>query len=185
MISVDRDNGIRVHSGYAFAPDPVVAALARWAKPRAREADRRDAARVFLAFPVHRYVAPPERRRQRQVLGAADRQRLARLEEAHRTLNRRWFGGRLEVIEIRLSPKMRRKLGHYEPSIHGPPSITISRRHLIRDGWDEVLETLLHEMVHQWQDETRRPVNHGPEFRRKAREVGIEASAVRREPVGR
>jgi hypothetical protein len=45
---------------------------------------------------------------------------------------------------------------------------------------DEVLDTLLHEMVHQWQDETGRPVDHGREFRRKAREVGIEPTAVKR-----
>jgi hypothetical protein len=58
--------------------------------------------------------------------------------------------------------------------------ITISRRHLRRDGWPAATDTLLHEMVHQWQAETGRPVDHGIEFRRKAREVGIEPRAVRR-----
>ena len=95
--------------------------------------------------------------------------------------NRDSFRGRLQSIEIRISARMRRKLGHYEPSSQGLPSITISRRHLKRDRWNEVLETLLHEMVHQWQDETGRPVDHGAEFRRKAIAVGIEPRAVRRE----
>jgi hypothetical protein len=34
-------------------------------------------------------------------------------------------------------------------------------------------------MVHQWQDETRLPLSHGADFRRKAREVGITARATR------
>jgi hypothetical protein len=42
-----------------------------------------------------------------------------------------------------------------------------------------VLDTLLHEMIHQWQDETHRPIDHGRAFRAKAREVGITASARR------
>ena len=59
-----------------------------------------------------------------------------------------------------------------------PTEIGISRRHL-RHGWAEVEETVLHEMVHQWQAETGRPVDHGAGFRRKAREVGIGARARR------
>jgi hypothetical protein len=33
--------------------------------------------------------------------------------------------------------------------------------------------------VHQWQAETGRPVDHGTEFRRKARQVGITPRTVR------
>jgi hypothetical protein len=58
--------------------------------------------------------------------------------------------------------------------------IGISRRHLERDGWDEVRRTLLHEMVHQWQVETGLPLDHGRAFRQKARDVGIEPSSRRR-----
>jgi hypothetical protein len=42
-----------------------------------------------------------------------------------------------------------------------------------------VLHTLLHEMVHQWQDETSRTIDHGATFRAKAREVGIAPYARR------
>jgi hypothetical protein len=38
---------------------------------------------------------------------------------------------------------------------------------------------MLHEMVHQWQAETGLPVDHGPGFRRKAREVGVLPTARR------
>jgi hypothetical protein len=58
-------------------------------------------------------------------------------------------------------------------------SIAISRRHIRRDGWAEATATLLHEMIHQWQAKTGRPVDHGPEFRHKARQLGIEPSAVK------
>ena len=39
---------------------------------------------------------------------------------------------------------------------------------------------MLHEMVHQWQAESGLSVDHGPTFRRKARELGIEPQAQRR-----
>jgi hypothetical protein len=55
----------------------------------------------------------------------------------------------------------------------------ISRRHLRRHGWTEALATLVHEMVHQWQDERGGPVDHGRAFRAKAREVGVPAAARR------
>jgi hypothetical protein len=34
-------------------------------------------------------------------------------------------------------------------------------------------------MVHQWQAENAMPIDHGPEFRRKAHEVGVEPTARR------
>jgi len=76
---------------------------------------------------------------------------------------------------------MKSRLGHY--SWRGPQGegaeIVISRRHIRRHGMDESCHTLLHEMVHQWQDETGLPVDHGRQFRAKARAVGITASACR------
>jgi hypothetical protein len=38
---------------------------------------------------------------------------------------------------------------------------------------------MLHEMVHQWQAETGLGVDHGPTFRRKARDVGVLPQAKR------
>ena len=61
----------------------------------------------------------------------------------------------------------------------GETTFTIGREHIRRHGWEEALHTLLHEMVHQWQDEAGHPIDHGATFRRKAREVGITASARR------
>jgi hypothetical protein len=174
MISMTRDGALRVHAGYGWAPDPVIAALVAWVTPRTPARVRRAAARIFLAFPVHDYVAPPPPRRSRTDPPLpGDDARLARLTALHQELNRRWFDGQLRPIRLQLSSRMRTKLGHYTLAADGPATISISRRHLRRDGWIEVASTLLHEMVHQWQAETGRPVDHGREFRRKALEVGI------------
>ena len=76
---------------------------------------------------------------------------------------------------------MKSRLGHY--TLRGQTrhhqEIVISRRHIRRHGWDEAVQTLLHEMVHQWQDETGRPVDHGAEFRHKSKLVGITPRARR------
>jgi hypothetical protein len=102
------------------------------------------------------------------------------LQEWHRKLNVERFDGRLGAIVVRISRRMRSRLGHYAPAQRGAPAeIAISRRHVKRHGLEQGLQTLLHEMVHQWQDETKLPLGHGPDFRHKARAVGITARASR------
>jgi hypothetical protein len=179
MLSFDRATGLRIHAGYATAPDEVIEAIVTWVRPSVRKGVRRAAARVFLGFSVHG-DRPPPRRRRPEPPEPGDEARLAALGRVHAELNAKWFGGTLAAIPIELSGRMRRKLGHYEPRANGAALIAISRRHLRRDGFTAVAETLLHEMVHQWQDETGRPVDHRGEFRRKAAAVGIAPRAVAR-----
>ena len=111
----------------------------------------------------------------------ADLKYVRDLTRAHRELNAARFGGELSDIPIRVSRRMKRRLGHY--TLRGQAryrsEIVISRRHIRNHGWDEAVATLLHEMVHQWQDETGRAVDHGAEFRRKSRAVGITPRATR------
>jgi len=178
MVTIDPKRGLRIHRGFAWAPDEVLAAIVRWTEPRLPRRDRRAAARVLLAFPVHQYVPKPPPRRVVEPLEPGDETRLERLARLHRELNQRWFGGSLGSIPVRLSGRMRRKLAHYESRADGVARIVISRRHLRRHGWARVVDTLLHEMVHQWQDETGHPVDHGHAFRSKALEIGIEPRAV-------
>ena len=98
----------------------------------------------------------------------------------HARLNAERFGGALREIPVRVSRRMRSRLGHYAPAQRGAkPEIAISHRHVRRHGLAQAVETLLHEMVHQWQDENGLPLNHGAAFRRKAREVGIRPRATR------
>jgi hypothetical protein len=83
-------------------------------------------------------------------------------------------------VPIRISRRMKSRLGHYSPAADGcEAEIVLSRRHIRRDGWEEALHTLLHEMVHQWQDEQGLVVDHGASFRGKARAVGITPLACR------
>jgi hypothetical protein len=178
MVSV-AGTTLRVHDGYALAPEPVLRAIVTFATARTRAA-RAAARAVILAHPVDR--PPPSRRA--EPLRPGDAPLLARLAEAHAELNVRHFGGALSRIPVLLSARMKTRLGHYAPRGDAAPHglIVLGRRHLRRDGWAEALHTLLHEMVHQWQDESGLPLDHGTAFRRKAREVGVLPRAKR--PVG-
>ena len=98
----------------------------------------------------------------------------------HCQYNATYFGGALRPLAVRVSRRMRTLLGQYTVGTRGGRGdIAISRRHLRRHGWTEALQTLLHEMVHQWQDENGLPIDHGSNFRAKAREIGIPPFARR------
>jgi hypothetical protein len=181
LVTLTRRGALRVHAGFGFAPDPVLAAIARWARPRLRRAERLAAGRILAAFPVHAHIPPSSapRRRQEPPVDPGGAARLERLEALYALFNVRHFGGALGEVELRLSARMRRRLGEFRPGSSSEPAvITLSRRHLRRDGWSRAADTLLHEMVHQWQAETGRPLGHGPEFRLKCAELGIEGRAV-------
>ena len=166
---------LRVHEGYTDAPEPVLRAIVTFATARHRPT--RSAARdAILAHDVER--APAARRAEPARTG--DMALIASLMIAHREMNDRSFGGTLSEIPIRLSGRMATRLGHFDPGSRLTPSeIVMSRRHVVRHGWKEAMHTLLHEMVHQWQHETGRPVDHLAGFRKKCREVGITPAARR------
>lgn len=166
---------LRIHEGYAEAPESVLRAIVAFATAR-NKTERTTAREAILAFDVER--GPSVRRQEPARPG--DVAMIAQLMEAHRELNAKWFEGALSAIPLRLSGKMATRLGHYDPgSRHTPPEIVMSRTHITRHGWREAMHTLLHEMVHQWQHETGQPVDHGTAFRQKARDVGITPAARR------
>lgn len=181
LLSVTGRGVLRVHRGFAWAPDRVLAAIVRYVRPGTRRSNRRLAEREFLGFPVEAH-APPARPSRRGVERPrpGDLAALARLREAHARLNATHFEGKLAEIPFRLSGRMRTRLGEValEPRTGRPLEIAIGRSHL-RHGWEEVEQTLLHEMVHQWQAESGLRVDHGSTFRRKARAVGIQPAARR------
>jgi hypothetical protein len=180
LVTLTSRGALRIHAGYARAPDDVLAAIVRWASPRLRRADRLAAQRVLTAFPVHRHV-PASALTARRVEPAApgDRRILRRLAALYARLNARHFGGRLRAVEFRISSRMRRRLGEFRPAEAGEgPEIALSRRHLKGDRWARITETVLHEMVHQWQAQSGHRLGHGPDFRRKCAAVGIEGGAV-------
>jgi hypothetical protein len=115
-------------------------------------------------------------------VGAGMAPAVAGLERLFGELNGRYFGGELPPIPIRVSGRMRTRLGQLTVarSDGRPVEIAISRRHLERHDAEEVAHTLLHEMVHLWQCHTGQRPDHGPGFRARARELGIRPAAARR-----
>lgn len=181
MLHLTRARVLRIHRGYAFAPDRVLRAIVRFLNPKAPRALRRLAEREFLAFPVDEYAPSRPHADRRERARPGDMALLHRLETLQRRLNAQHFGGTLGEIPIRLSGRMRTRLGELAVDLRSgrPLEIGLSRRHLARHPWTEVEHTMLHEMVHQWQAENGLPVDHGPTFRRKAREVGVLPVAKR------
>ena len=170
---------LRVHRGFREAPEDILRAIVAFVQGRTRAA-RNVARRKILAFPVDRATREPRARTPHRT-HAEDLPVVRRLAEFHAKFNAEKFEGKLQAISIGISRRMKSRLGHYSPaSGELPAEIVISRRHFRRHGWDETLQTLLHEMVHQWQAETGRPIDHGAEFRQMARAVGIAPHATRR-----
>lgn len=167
---------LRVHEGYLAAPEPVLAAIVAFVEGRTR-AERREAQRVIVAYPV-RSPRPASRRERTH---PDDTELAAQLTGWHARYNARHFEGRLAPIELRVSRRMKTRLGHYTAATTGGETaeIAISRAHLRRHGWHEALHTLLHEMVHQWQDESGHTIDHGATFRAKARVLGVAPYARR------
>ncbi len=174
---------LRIHEGYAAAPDEVLQAIVRYVTPRTRRPARLAAKRTFLSFPVEEHATRLARPGRKQRIAPQDRPAHERLVQMHFELNQLHFEGKLESIPIRISSRMRRRLGEVrlDRKTGKATYIGISRRHIKRDGWVSVTDTLLHEMVHQWQAETGAPVDHGRGFRAKAKAVGIEPRAVRQD----
>jgi hypothetical protein len=174
-----RAGELRIHRAFLEAPTDVLRAVVTFMESRPRT--RRAAARqVLLAYALPRAERGVARRR-REARLPDDGPIEERLVRDHATLNAERFGGMLRAVPIRLSRRLRSRLGYYR--LAGPDGtdaeIVISRRHLRRHGWNEAVATLLHEMVHQWQDESGLPVDHGPGFRAKARAVGVTPAARR------
>jgi hypothetical protein len=170
---------LRIHNSFLGADEEVWKAIIIFVHGRNRVL-RQEARRTILEFPAARSNDPPRRRRSPERTNPADLPLIRELSLWHAAYNKERFGGALREIPIRISRRMKSRLGHYSPASEGcVPEVVLSRRHIRRDGWDEALHTLLHEMVHQWQDEQGLVVDHGTSFRAKARAVGITPLACR------
>lgn len=185
LVSLSRNRVLSIHQMYADAPDVVLRAIVRFVAPGSSPEVRRTAQREILSYyraaaPVVRADSPSDcvRRPDRPLPGDAEAvERLGLLFDGY---NRRHFRASLPNVPIRLSGRMRSRLGHLTLGADGRPAeITISRRHLSAHGWDEAAHTLLHEMVHLWQCVNGLVVDHGPGFREMARRIGVTASARR------
>ncbi|HEU5154533.1 MAG TPA: SprT-like domain-containing protein [Gemmatimonadales bacterium] len=181
MVSWFPGRELRIHEGYAHAPDSVLSAIIRFLSRRVRRETRLAARQEFLAFPVEDHAPSARRARGREATAPEDQTLVVYFTEMHARLNQEHFAGTLSPIPIRISRRMKRRLGEVrlDRRTGAAVEISLSRRHVRRDGWREAEQTLLHEMIHQWQAENGQPVDHGKEFRRWARELGIHPRAVR------
>lgn len=167
---------LRVHQGYLDAPATVLGAIVTFVEGRTR-ADRREAQKLIVSHPIRL----PTKASRRERTHPEDAAIVEQLVAWHARYNARHFHALLNPVEMRVSRRMKSRLGHYTAATAGgePAEIALSRAHLRTHGWPETLHTLLHEMVHQWQDETGRTIDHGATFRAKAREVGVAPYARR------
>lgn len=175
------DDEVRIHRGYLDASEDVWRAIVAFVHATTRRASAA-ARRELLAYPVDRGATVEHApRRASEKTHPDDFAMTERLRRAHESVNRERFNGMLGAIPIRVSRRMKSRLGHYthRTTSGDRGEIAISRRHIRRNGWPAAIETLVHEMVHQWQDETGLPVDHGRGFRAKARAVGISPAARR------
>lgn len=183
MVSLSRRGTLSIHRGYALAPDRVLKAIVRFVARGTPKALRKAAEHEILSFSLPAGPLgdqPTDRPRREEAAQPGDGEAIERLGLLFAEYNQRHFMGSLPAVPIRLSGRMRSKLGHVSMGRDGRPTeIAISRRHLLAHGWDEVAHTLLHEMVHLWQGAAGHPVDHGPKFRAKAREVGVTAASQR------
>ena len=188
MVSI-RGRALRMHRAYADAPEAVHQAVVDFVMARGtgRGSPRANAHRSLHAAARREIVAwaariPPDHRPPRaQHTHPDDATLAAKVVEWHKTFNAQRFAGALSLPSVRISRRMKARLGHYAPGRGGAhPEIAISWRHWRRNGMADVAQTILHEMVHQWQDENGMPLDHGAAFKQKAREVGISPRATRR-----
>jgi hypothetical protein len=88
--------------------------------------------RVSHSDPGRRAGAPPLPEK----TDPRDEPLVAELLRLHSLFNEDQFNGRLRDVRIRVSRRMRSRLGHYTRNDEfGPAEIAISRRHIKRDGW--------------------------------------------------
>lgn len=183
LVSLSKHRILRVHQVYAAAPDGIIRAIVRFIGAgtvrAARQAAQRDIVAWYRSAALTVAVASIGLRRADRA-HPGDAEVVEKLGLLFDEYNQRHFKAVLPTVPIRLSGRMKTRLGHLTLTREGAPAeITISRRHLAAHGWIEVAHTLLHEMVHLWQCDNGHPVDHGPGFRRKARETGVTGSARR------
>ena len=103
------------------------------------------------------------------------------LRELHRWVGILVFEFKLEIPDVALCvDRLRfRRLGHFRGGRNGfglEGEIGINRRHIHGKEFWEVLGTLLHELLHAWQQAHGEPGTgnyHNVQFRRKAVEFGL------------
>jgi hypothetical protein len=123
------------------------------------------------------------------VVPAAFRHLHAELVRAHHFYNRKWWGGRLlmPIFGFHPNPNGKQILGHYKAGawvldegqqVKEADEIVFYADLCLGAGIKEIIHTLLHEMIHQWQANHGNPPKgrknyHNREFHHEVRRVGL------------
>lgn len=187
---------LNLHEGYRRAPIEVIRAFAVIVRHAARpNAAYREACRAVQGWPgIDRALRTLRQRRARAAAPTAlvrcqgTPEEQLRMRKLYDRLNRTRFKGRLpEDIPLRISRRMRSRLGHMAPE--GSPRRPIVaeialNRTLFRRGNEAVLrETLLHEMAHVAAYIFDGEADHGDAWRAWAVRAGCEPAPCISLPV--
>jgi hypothetical protein len=178
MVSIaERGRALRLHALFEAAPEAVLRSIGRLFSARTGTARAR-AKRELHAFlqTVADRIEPPRRRPGVHRPRPADRPHLERLAAEFARVNQEAFGGSLPMVPLRLCGRMKRRNGHFRSA---PLEIAISRALCEHAAPGESERTLRHEMIHLWQHVTGGRVGHGPDFRARARTLGVHPRATR------
>ena len=106
-------------------------------------------------------------------MNSLDKENQLRLYSLFNELNHEFFEGILPQIELKFSGRLKTTGGQFfkRPFY----KIQISSRYLkMSNAWDEIKNTLGHEMVHYWLAYLGRPCGHTPEFKKKLHACGFD-----------
>lgn len=201
IISLSKDGRtLHVHACFQDAPDEIVSAVVTFLKAGQRSYAYRESIRIMRDyFDAHgqKYAPTSAEEEDHRVRRDIDRlpcvgnsEQRAFLREAFARYNSGLFGSKLPTVKLRLSDRMRSRLGHIryhttstEERIVLELAINI---HLMLPGNEAVLlDTLLHEMTHMeaWLMHGERA--HGPQWKAIAKRVGCEATACSTQRIRR
>src|ERR1700736_4550218 len=106
---------LRIHNSFLGADEEVWRAIIVFVHGRNRVV-RQEARRTILEFPVARSHDPPRRRRSPERTNPADLPLIRELSRWHVVYNDERFDGVLREVPIRISRRMKSRLGHYSPA---------------------------------------------------------------------
>jgi hypothetical protein len=201
IISLSKDGRtLHVHACFQDAPDEVVNAVVTFLKAGRRSYAYRESIRVMRDhFDAHgpKYAPITAEEEDHRVKRDIDRlpcvgnaEQRAFIREAFARYNSGLFGSKLPNVKLRLSDRMRSRLGHiryHTTSTNERIVLELALNiHLLLPGNEAILlDTLLHEMTHMeaWLVHGERA--HGADWKAIAKRVGCEATACSTQSIRR
>jgi hypothetical protein len=201
IISLSKDGRtLHVHACFQDAPDDVVSAVVTFLKAGRRSYAYRESIRVMRDyFDAHgpKYTPTSAEEEDHRVKRDIDRlpcvgnaEQRAFLREAFARYNSGLFNSKLPAVKLRLSDRMRSRLGHIRYHTTSTDERIVLELalniHLMLPGNEAILlDTLLHEMTHMeaWLVHGERA--HGRDWKAIAKRVGCEATACSTQRIRR